>query len=165
MPLTINLQRDLVVIHAHAKISIKDQAARKSEWNWWTYTADCITLPANAVSENKQVSAVANWPAQQNRAVDRGWRSPVINDSGRASELEGIINLVDQWLSSLSRCERPPWSSEVDNTFRYAEAKFSKSGVSDKVQEGSTVIFVDTWISLQQSVGLVEKSHNAIIPD
>jgi len=60
MTLTINLQRDLVVIHAHAKINIKDQAARKSEWNRWTYTADCITLPANAVSENKQVSAVAN---------------------------------------------------------------------------------------------------------
>ena len=104
-------------------------------------------------------------PRNRTRAVDRGWRSPVINYSGRASELEGIINLVDQWLSSLSRCERPPWSSEVDNTFRYAEAKFSKSGVSDKVQEGSTVIFVDTWISLQHSVGLVEKSHNAIIPD
>ena len=42
-----------------------------------------------------------------------------------------------------------------------AVAKFSKSGVYKKVSEGSTLIFVDTWISLKHSVGLVERSPHA----
>ena len=33
------------------------------------------------------------------------------SDSGRASELGGIIDLVDRRLPSLSRSERPPFSS------------------------------------------------------
>jgi len=41
-----------------------------------------------------------------------------INYNGRASELGGIIDLVDRRRPSLSRCERPPLSSWVDNTFR-----------------------------------------------
>jgi len=40
-------------------------------------------------------------------------------------------------------------------------AKFSKSGVWDKVPEGNTLIFGDTQISVQRSVGLVEGSHHA----
>jgi len=59
----------------------------------------------------QQVSAAANWPARRNHAVDRVWRSPVINYSGRASELWGIINLIDQRRSGLSRSERPPFLS------------------------------------------------------
>ena len=69
-------------------------------------------------STNKQVSAVANWPARRNRALDRAWRSPMINYSGRASELGGIVNLVDRRRCSLSRSERPPFSSKVHNTSR-----------------------------------------------
>ena len=36
-------------------------------------------------------------------------------------------------------------------------AKFSESGVWDKVPEGSTLIFVDISISLKHSVRLVDK--------
>ena len=38
--------------------------------------------------------------------------------SGRASELGGVIDLVDRQRPSLSRSHRPPFSSEVDDTFR-----------------------------------------------
>jgi len=67
----------------------------------------------------------------------------VINYRGRASELGGSVNIIDRRRSTFSRCERPPLSSLVDNTFRrsYAVAKFSKSGVWDKVPKGSTLIF------------------------
>jgi len=41
-----------------------------------------------------------------------------INCSGRASELAGIVNLVDRRLPSLSRCEHPPFSGSIDNTLR-----------------------------------------------
>jgi len=41
-------------------------------------------------------SAVANWPAPLYRTVDTAWRLHVINCSGRASELGGIVNLVDR---------------------------------------------------------------------
>jgi len=58
----------------------------------------------------KQVSAVANWPARRNRAADRAWRS-MWQTNGRASELGGTVNLVDQRQSSLSRSEGPPFSS------------------------------------------------------
>jgi len=56
----------------------------------------------------KQVSAVANWPARQSRAVDRALTICAINYSGRASELWGIINSVDRRRCSLSRSGRPP---------------------------------------------------------
>ena len=55
-----------------------------------------------------------------------------INYSGRASQLGGIINLVDRQLPSLSRSERPPFCrAKMITRFddRYAVAKFSKSGV------------------------------------
>ena len=42
---------------------------------------------------------------------DRARRSPLLYYSGRASELGGIVNLVDRRRSSLSRSERPPFSS------------------------------------------------------
>jgi len=59
-----------------------------------------------------QVSAVANWPARQNRAVARSSLTIcAINYSGRASELGGIIDLVDRRQSSLSWSERLPFSS------------------------------------------------------
>jgi len=38
---------------------------------WWSTFAICMLGMANS----KQVSAVANWPARQHRAVDRAWRS------------------------------------------------------------------------------------------
>ena len=43
---------------------------------------------------------------------------------------------------------------------RYAKANFSKSGVWDKVTHGYTLISVDTRISLEYSVGLVERSRH-----
>ena len=53
----------------------------------------------------------------------------MINYSGRASELGSVVSLVDQRQFSLSRSERPPFSSEVDSTFneRYAVEIFSIS--------------------------------------
>ena len=39
-------------------------------------------------------------------------------DKLQRSELGGIVNLVDRRWSSLSRSERPLFSSEVDNAFR-----------------------------------------------
>ena len=88
----------------------------------------------------KNVSAVANWTARQKRAVDRAWRSAV-NYSGRASQLGGIVNWVDRRRSSLSRSELPPCRAKLITRFddRCAEAKFSKSGVWDKVPEGSSL--------------------------
>ena len=38
--------------------------------------------------------------------------------------------------------------------------RFFKSGVWDKVPEGSALIFADTRISLKHSVGVVEGSHH-----
>ena len=69
----------------------------------------------------------------------------VINYSGRASELGGIIDFVDQRRSTvyhalsvhLSRAKLTARST-ID-----AVAKFSKSGVYGKVPEGITLIFVD----------------------
>ena len=55
-----------------------------------------------------KLSAVANWPARQNRAIDRAWHLCNKLYSGRASEFEGIIK-VDRRRSSLSRLERPPY--------------------------------------------------------
>ena len=59
-----------------------------------------------------------------------------INYSGRASELGGTVNLVDRRRPSLSRSDRPPFSSYVDSTFddRYAVAKFSKSRISSNLE-------------------------------
>jgi len=83
----------------------------------------------------------------------------VINYSGRASELGGIVNSVDRRRSSLSRYDRSPFSSKSITGFddRYAVAKFSRSGVWDKVPEGSTLIFGDVRISFQHSVRQVER--------
>ena len=39
--------------------------------------------------------------------------------------------------------------------------KFSKSGLQEKVPEGSNFIFVDTRISLNHRVGLVDRSLHA----
>jgi len=50
----------------------------------------------------------------------------VINYRGRASELGGIVNLVDRRRSSFDD--------------RYAKPKFSKSGVLDRFAEGSALI-------------------------
>jgi len=51
----------------------------------------------------------------------------------------------------------------IDSTFDnwYVVGKFSKSGVYEKVPEGSTL--VDTWISLKHSARLVERSLHAKI--
>jgi len=86
-----------------------------------------------------QVSAVANWPAQQKCPVDRGWRSV------RASELGDIVNIADQRQYSLSRSERLAFSGYVDSMFdyRYAEAKSSKPEFRKKFQKKSSLIFVD----------------------
>ena len=69
-----------------------------------------------------------------------------INDTGWVLELGGIINLVDQFIALWASS---PFSSSVDSTFyRYAVVKFSKSGVYENVPEESTLIFPDTWISI-----------------
>jgi len=67
----------------------------------------------------KQVWAVSNWPVwHMYRAAEIAWWSPVMNYKGGVSEHRGIVNLVDQrWSSLSSRSERPPLSSEDDNTF------------------------------------------------
>jgi len=66
--------------------------------------ADERHCPVDVVNcKNKQVSAVANWPARQNRAVHRAWRSPAINYSGRASELGVFITLWASTFLELSR--------------------------------------------------------------
>ena len=75
----------------------------------------------------------------------------VINCSGRLSKLGGIVNLVELTDDSpvyhapgvhLSRAKS---SKRINN--RYAEAKFSKSGVWDNVPDGSTLIFEVSRIS------------------
>ena len=60
----------------------------------------------------------------------------IINCSGRASELGGTVNLVDRRRSSLSCSERPTFSAKSITRFygRYAEAKFSESGVWSNFQ-------------------------------
>ena len=88
---------------------------------------------------------------RQNRAVDSVWLTIcAINYSGRASELGGIIDLVDRRRSSLSgalsvHLFRAKLITRFDD--RYAVAKFSKSGLYDRVPEGSAVIFGDNGIS------------------
>jgi len=65
-----------------------------------------------------------------------------MNYSDRASELGGIVNLVDRRRSSLLRCERPPCRAKFIIRFgdRY-------NGDWYKVPEGSTIIFGGTRIS------------------
>ena len=53
--------------------------------------------------------------------------------------LGGIVGIADRRRSSLSRSERPP--CRTMSITRFDVATFSKSGVWDKVPEGSTLIF------------------------
>ena len=59
-------------------------------------TLTSCTHRLNHKVRKKQVPAVADRPARLYRAVDGARRSPVINYSVRASEIAGIINLVDR---------------------------------------------------------------------
>jgi len=96
------------------------------------------TTIANKV---KQVSAT-----QRNYALDRAWwllwsRS----DQLWSSEV----------LSTSLADNSPVYHALKSTSFddRLIVAKFSQSGVWDTVPEGITLIFADTWISLQHSVG------------
>jgi len=70
----------------------------------------------------------------------------------RASELGGIVNLVDRRRPSLGclalivHLSRAELITRLDD--RYAMAKFSKSGVWSEVPEGSALIFEIARISL-----------------
>jgi len=68
----------------------------------------------------------------------------VINYTDRSSELGDIVNLVDRRRSSALSIQlfRSKSLTRLDD--RYAEAKFSVSGVLDKVPEESTLIFEGT---------------------
>jgi len=90
-----------------AQLSPRDRALRRISWSLANCHATMQKLLVRQVLN--QVSAVANWPAQQNRAADSAWRA--INYSGRPSELGGIIDFVDRRRPSLSRSERPPFLS------------------------------------------------------
>ena len=52
-----------------AQLSPRDRAMRRVSWNLASCHAQCNKKVLN------QVSAVANWPVRQNRAVDSAWRS------------------------------------------------------------------------------------------
>ena len=52
-----------------AQLSPRDRAMRRVSWN----LANCHATVQKQVLN--QVSAVANWPVRQNRAVDSAWRS------------------------------------------------------------------------------------------
>jgi len=71
----------------------------------------------------------------------------VINYTGRASELGDIVNLVDRRRSSAMSIQLSRSKSITRLDDRYAEAKFSVSGVLDNVPEESALIFEDTQIS------------------
>ena len=110
-----------------------------------------------------QVSAVANWPARQKSCCRHSLTICAINYSGRASELGGIVNLVDRRQSCLLQSELSLSRAKLITRFDdgYAMAKFSKSRVWSKIPEGSAVIFEGTWTSLKDSVGMVEGSYHA----
>ena len=71
----------------------------------------------------------------------------VISYSGRASELGVIVNIVDWRRPSLSRSERPPFSSYVGNTFRRSiglyRGEIFKVRISGKSSRGKHPFFGD----------------------
>ena len=92
----------------------------------------------------RQVLAVANRPARRNPAVDRAWWLLWnIAVHYRSSEVATTVSLL--------RFERPLCRAKSITSFdnRYVEVIFSKTGVWNKVPEGSTLIFGDTWISFE----------------
>ena len=56
-----------------AQLSPRDRAMRCVSWNFANCHATVQKLLVRQVLN--QVSAVANWPVRQNRAVDSAWRS------------------------------------------------------------------------------------------
>jgi len=56
-----------------AQLSPRDRVMRRVSWNLVNCHATVQKLPVWQVLN--QVSAVANWPVRQNRAVDSAWRS------------------------------------------------------------------------------------------
>jgi len=59
-------------IKQEAQLSPRDRAMRRVSWN----LANChATVQKLLVQVLNQVSAVANWPVRQRRAVDSAWRS------------------------------------------------------------------------------------------
>ena len=66
-------------------------------------------LPRNS-AETTCTTSLTKYQLRQNRAVDTRQRMTLCatNCSGRATELGGIIDLVDRRRPSLSRSERPP---------------------------------------------------------
>ena len=79
------------------------------------WVAKFVTGPVASWKKRFAIRSVTKYSVDnihvEYRAADRARRLPVINYSGRASERGGIINLVDRRQFSLSRCERPPFSS------------------------------------------------------
>jgi len=87
-----------------AQLSPRDRAMRRISWNLANCHAAVQKLLVWQVVN--QVSAVATKSCCRQRLT-----ICAINYSGRASELRDVIDLVDRRRSSLSRCERPPFSS------------------------------------------------------
>jgi len=67
-------------------------------------------------SKNSTEQNCVDWTKRLKKHLQLPETICAINYSGWASDLGGIINLVDRQLLSLSRSERPPFSSLVDNT-------------------------------------------------
>ena len=94
------------------------------------------------------VSAVVNWLARRNRAVDsfddQLWQTSVERRS--SDVLSTYLTDDGPVYHALSvHLSRAKSITRFDD--RYAEAKFSKSGVWDKVLQWSTINFEDTRIS------------------
>ena len=124
-----------------AQLSPTDRAMRRVCWNLANCHATVQKLLVRQVLN--QVSAVANWPARQNRAVDSTWRSVrwtiVVERRTSLTDDGPVYHALSVHLS------RAKLITRVDD--RYAVAKFSSSGVWDKVPEGSALIFGDNGIS------------------
>ena len=109
-----------------------------------------ITSTARMLPVTKQVSAVANWPTRLYCAVNGAWRSHVTNWSGRLSKVlstyswQTMIQFITFWASTFLKLSRYHIL-----TIDY-RSKFSKSRVSDKVPEGSTLNFC-TYLNFLKS--------------
>ena len=101
---------------------------------WHAYHRHCSSPCSQSTSWHRRA-----WPITR-RVTGSTWSRSVHFSSVRLSLFALNTALTDQRRSSLSRSERPPFSiTRFDD--RYAEAKFSKSRVWDKVPEESTLFW------------------------
>jgi len=108
----------------------RETGAESAIYDWLVVVVNAsasLTVRSITIGDTTSITQLSLIDPRDYRAVDRAWRSDsflrflalwnlcvcicasrVINCSGRASELGGIIDLVDRRRSSLSRSERPP---------------------------------------------------------